>query len=45
MRGGGGAGEEARQNHVQRDVTRALLLAVAHLDVLDLRRCTESDGY
>lgn len=42
VRGGGGAGEEARQYHVQRHVTRAQLLAVAHLDVLDLRRCTSA---
>lgn len=39
VRGGGGAGEEARQHHVQGHVARAQLLAVAHLDVLDLRRC------
>lgn len=39
VRGGGGAGEKARQHHVERHVARAQLLAVAHLDVLDLRGC------
>lgn len=38
-RGGGGAGEEARQQHVQGHVARPHHVALAHLDVLDLRRC------
>lgn len=37
--GGGGAGEEARQHQVQRQVARAPRVAAPHLDVLDLRRC------
>lgn len=34
--GGGGAGEEPRQHHVQRDVAGAPHVAVADLNVLDL---------
>lgn len=39
VRGGGGAGEEPREHHVQRHVARAPHVALAHLDVLDLCRC------
>lgn len=44
-RGGGGAGEQARQHHVQRDVARATHVALAYLDVLDLRRCNTNTPF